>query len=40
MAGKAIGWLIALMVLWCDPLVIALMAAASARRRTAGLTLG
>jgi hypothetical protein len=29
---KAIRWLIALMVLWCDPLAIALTAAASARR--------
>jgi hypothetical protein len=32
---KAIRWLIALMVLCCDPLAIALTAAASARRRTA-----
>jgi len=30
---KAIRWLIALMVLCCDPLAIALTAAASARRR-------
>jgi hypothetical protein len=29
---KAIRWLIALMVLCCDPLAIALTAAASARR--------
>jgi hypothetical protein len=29
---RAIRWLIALMVLCCDPLAIALMAAASARR--------
>jgi hypothetical protein len=29
---KAIQWLIALMVLCCDPLAIALTAAASARR--------
>jgi hypothetical protein len=32
---RAIRWLIALMVLCCDPLTIALTAAASARRRTA-----
>ena len=32
---RAIRWLIALMVLCCDPLAIALTAAASARRRTA-----
>jgi hypothetical protein len=31
---RAIRWLIALMVLCCDPLAIALMAAASARRQT------
>jgi hypothetical protein len=31
---KAIRWLIALMVLCCDPLAIALTAAASARRST------
>jgi hypothetical protein len=31
---KAIRWLIALMVLTCDPLAIALTAAASARRST------
>jgi hypothetical protein len=29
---RAIRWLIALMVLYCDPLAIALPAAASARR--------
>jgi hypothetical protein len=29
---RAIRWLIALMVMWCDPLAIALTAAASARR--------
>jgi hypothetical protein len=29
---RAIRWLIALMVLYCDPLAIALTAAASARR--------
>ncbi len=33
-AEKAIRWLIALMVLCCDPLAIALTAAASARRST------
>jgi hypothetical protein len=32
---RAIRWLIALMILGCDPLAIALTAAASARRRTA-----
>jgi hypothetical protein len=32
---KAIRWLIALMVLTCDPLAIALTAAASARRSEA-----
>jgi hypothetical protein len=32
---RAIRWLIALMVLCCDPLAIALTAAASARRSTA-----
>jgi hypothetical protein len=32
---RAIRWLTALMVLGCDPLAIALTAAASARRRTA-----
>jgi len=32
---RAIRWLIALMVLCCDPLTIARTAAASARRRTA-----
>jgi hypothetical protein len=31
---RAIRWLIALMVLCCDPLAIALTAAASARRST------
>jgi hypothetical protein len=31
---RAIRWLIALMVLWCDPLAIVLTAAASARRST------
>jgi hypothetical protein len=34
---RAIRWLIALMVLCCDPLAIALTAAASARRSTAAL---
>jgi hypothetical protein len=29
---RAIRWLIALMVMWCDPLAVALTAAASARR--------
>ena len=33
---RAIRWLIALMVLCCDPLAIALTAAASARRSEAG----
>jgi hypothetical protein len=33
-SDKAIRWLIALMVLCCDPLAIALTAAASARRLT------
>jgi len=32
---RAIRWLIALVVLCCDPLAIALTAAASARRSTA-----
>jgi hypothetical protein len=32
---RAIRWLISLMVLCCDPLAIALTAAASAQRRTA-----
>jgi hypothetical protein len=31
---RAIRWLIALMVVCCDPLAIALIAAASARRST------
>jgi hypothetical protein len=33
---KAIRWLIALLVLCCDPLAIALTAAVSARRSTSG----
>jgi hypothetical protein len=37
---RAIRWLIALMVLCCDPLAIALTAAASARRSTAKATFG
>jgi hypothetical protein len=32
---RVIRWLIAFIILTCDPLAIALMAAASARRRTA-----
>jgi hypothetical protein len=35
---RAIRWLIALMVLWCDPLAIALTAAASVHRSTTSKT--
>jgi hypothetical protein len=35
-AERAIRWLGPMMVIWCDPLAIALTAAASAPRRGAG----